>query len=192
MVPATRMRLLHDLSRAIVREQVAGAIVECGVYNGGSAAMMVAAQPDERDVWLFDSFEGLPPPTENDGMYERNHYYPGWCGGTVEMVQEIFRTLRLPSGKQHVERGWFQETFPRVAPQVGPIALLHIDADWYDSVKICLDTFYPKVASGGYIVFDDYGTFSGCRKAVNEYFEKHKMTVTLETRDGVGRYFKKP
>ncbi len=159
MVPAARLRLLYDLSKRITREGVRGDIVECGVYNGGSAAIMAAAQSgskDARTVWLFDSFEGLPPPTEQDGTYEREHYYKGWCGGTAEKVEEIFQRFRLPRERLRIVQGWFENTFPKTVPNMGPIALLHIDADWYESVKICLETLYPKVVSGGYIELDDY------------------------------------
>ena len=196
MVPPPRLRLLYELSKRINKEKVIGDIVECGVYNGGSAAMMSSAQSFDRKsvrhLWLFDSFEGLPSPTENDGLYERTHYYKGWCGGSVEKVHEIFRILDLSREYLHIIKGLFQETFTQENTKIVNIALLHIDADWYESVKICLETFYPKVSHGGYVVFDDYNTFSGCKKAVHEYFDKHNLKVKLETRDGVGVYFKKP
>lgn len=195
MVPAARLRLLYDLSKKIITEDVPGSIVECGTYNGGSAALMAYAQlrlSGERDLWLFDSFEGLPPPTENDGSYERENYYKGWCGGTAEKVEEILKTIKFPRERLHIVKGWFENTFPREASKVKPIALLHVDADWYESVKICIETFYPMVSSGGYIVFDDYGTFSGCKKALHEYLDTHHIEVELQTRDNVGVYFKKP
>jgi O-methyltransferase len=140
----------------------------------------------------LEIFEGLPPPTENDGSYEREHYYKGWCGGTVEKVEEIFCRLQFPRERLHIIKGWFKDTFPRTVPSIGQIALLHIDADWYDSVKICLETLYPKVSVGGYIVLDDYGTFSGCRKALHEYLDRYHINAELQTREGTGRYFRKP
>lgn len=195
MVPSRRLRLLYDLSTRVETERVPGAVVECGVYNGGSAVLMQDASAragGTRDLWLFDSFEGLPPPTDKDGEYEREHYFKGWCGGTKDMVLEAFDRARVSRKKLHIVEGWFDKTFPTEIPKIGSIALLHIDCDWYESVKICLENLYPLVSPGGYIEFDDYGTFEGCRKAVHEYIDKHNIKVTLETNDGVGRHFRKP
>ena len=193
MVKPQRLRVLYELSQEIDRNNVPGDIVECGVYNGGTAAMMAypgRAHKKSRDLWLFDSFEGLPPPTENDGAYEQKNYYEGWCKGEIKKVEEIFRRLALPMERVHIVKGWFQDTFPMA--RIEPIALLHIDADWYESVKLCLEKFYPHVAAGGYVELDDYGTWEGCRKAVDEYFAAHHIRVELKTRDQVGFYFQKP
>ncbi|MBP6860224.1 MAG: class I SAM-dependent methyltransferase [Candidatus Pacebacteria bacterium] len=193
MVAARRLRLLYDLARRIEREDVPGAIVECGVYNGGSAAIMAyATEAGARPVWLFDSFEGLPEPTENDGEYEREHYYEGWCLGAKDMVHEIFERMHIAESRLQIVEGWFDKTFPTAVPKVGDIALLHIDADWYESVKICLEHLYPKVVPGGYIVLDDYGAFPGCRKALHEYLDTHGIKAELLTNDGAGRHFRKP
>ena len=184
MVPAVRLKLLYELSQKITAEHIPGDIVECGVYNGGSAAIMTSPQTlsaEPRTTWLFDSFEGLPAPTSKDGVYEQQHYYKGWCAGSVQKVEEIFRKLNLDLGKVRIIKGWFDQTFPREASNIENIALLHIDADWYESVKICLDTFYPKVVRGGYIEFDDYGTWEGCKKAVDEYFAREHINVPLLT-----------
>lgn len=193
MVSPYRLKTLYNLSKRIHQEKISGAIVECGTYNGGSAAVLGVAQKDlseSRDMWLFDSFEGLPPPTENDGSYEREHHFYGWCKGGMEKVHEIFKRLHLPTDRLHIVAGWFQDTFPNNVPEIKQIALVHIDADWYESVKICLEYLYPKVAVGGYIAFDDYGFFSGCRKAVHEYLATHGIQAELKTYDG-GVYFRK-
>lgn len=193
MVPAARLRLLHDLSQAVDKDKIRGSIVECGVYNGGSAAVMKHAQKNnDRDIWLFDSFQGLPKPTEDDGDYERKHFYDGWCEGSPGNVRKIFTLLGLSQEKLHIVEGWFCDSFSARKYSVGPIALINIDSDWYESVKICLETWYPHLSSGGYIVFDDYGKYPGCKKAVDEYLAKHGIEVKLETRDSVGRYFRKP
>ena len=105
MVPTNRLKVLYELSKKINTDHVPGDIVECGVYNGGSAAIMMIPQirfKNLRDIWLFDSFEGLPPPTENDGTYEKEHYYQGWCKGSIEKVKEIFQHLRLPEKRFHL------------------------------------------------------------------------------------------
>jgi len=194
MVPTHRLKVLYKLSKKINKENIKGDIIECGVYNGGSAAMMMIPQlglKETRDIWLFDSFEGLPPPTKNDGTFEQENYYEGWCKGTIQRVEEIFKHFRIPEKRTHIVAGWFENTFPLQLSNINQIALLHIDADWYESVKICLETFYPKVSSGGYIEFDDYGKFSGCKKAIQEYVSSNNIKTEFITHDN-GMYFKKP
>jgi O-methyltransferase len=192
MIKPPRLRLLYELSKKIDEEKLEGAIVECGVYKGGSAAVMVIAQrkPLTRDIWLFDSFEGLPPPSNNDGAFERENYYKGWCEGHVEDVEDIWKKLELPREQLHIVKGWFQDTFPTVS--IPKIALLHVDADWYESVNDSLQKFYQSVVPGGYIEFDDYGSWEGCKKAVDEFFTTHNIKAELKTRDRIGYYFQKP
>ena len=169
--------------KKINSRRVEGDIVECGVYNGGSAAMMAAPQVSNkvRHIWLFDSFEGLPLPTEDDGVYERENYHNGWCEGSIEKVKEIFQSIDFPNQRLHITKGWFENTLPRETQKIRQIALLHIDADWYESVKICLETFYPKVSKGGYIVIDDYGKWEGCKKAVDEYLSGNNIRADFKT-----------
>jgi len=84
----------------------------------------------------------------------------------------------------------FQDTFPSV--RTGDIALLHIDADWYESVKLCLERFYDSVQPGGFVVIDDYGHWEGCKKATDEFLRNRSLDVTLTRVDYTGRYFQKP
>lgn len=191
MIKPPRLRVLYELSEAIDKQGIEGDIVECGVYKGGSAAIMATAQrkPMIRNIWLFDSFEGLPPPTQEDGEFERSNYYRGWCEGHVEDVEEVWKELSLPRERLHIVKGWFQDTFSYT--DIPKIALLHIDADWYASVKISLEKFYPHVTRGGYIEFDDYGSWEGCKKAVDEFFASHNIKAKLKTRDNIGYYFRK-
>jgi len=186
-----RLAALYTLANEIDRRQIPGDIVECGVYNGGSAALMAAACRDstkKRHIWLFDSFEGLPLPTDNDG--EKAQTCGWWCHGDLEKVVKILRKMRIPEYRIHITKGWFHETFPLV--EIEKIALLHIDADWYDSVKLCLERFYEFVRPGGYVVIDDYGHWEGCKKATDEFLEEQGINVELVTVDYTGRYFRKP
>jgi len=186
-----RLVALYKLSEEINQRSVPGDIVECGVYNGGSAAIMASLcekSPLNRNVWLFDSFEGLPKPTDKDG--EEAPAYEGWCHGDLSKVKEVLRKLRIPQSRVHIVKGWFQDTFP--SAQIRDIAILHIDADWYDSVKLCLENFYDSVQPGGYIVLDDYGDWEGCRIATDEFLKKRALDVKLIQVDYTGFYFQKP
>ncbi len=186
-----RLVALYKLSEEINRLSVPGDIVECGVYNGGSAAIMASLcekSPLSRSVWLFDSFEGLPKPTEKDG--DEAPAYEGWCHGDLSKVKKVFRKLCIPESRVHIVKGWFQDTFPKV--EIPKIAILHIDADWYESVKLCLEKFYDSVQPGGYIVLDDYGDWEGCRIATDEFLKRRTLEVKLIQVDYTGFYFQKP
>lgn len=193
MLSLPRLKALYRLAREIERGGVAGALVECGVYRGGSAAVMAYAgrhAPAPRPLWLFDSFQGLPRPSPEDGAKAREEYHAGWCQGSAEDVREVFRLLGIPLSRLHVVEGWYQDTFPKA--QVRPISLLHIDADWYESVKLCLEKFYDAVEPGGFVVLDDYGYWEGCRKAVDEFFQRRALRARLIQVDYTGHYFEKP
>jgi hypothetical protein len=91
----------------------------------------------------------------------------------------------------HLVRGWFEQTIPSATPSLGPIALLHLDCDWYESVKLCLDRLYDRVVDGGFIVVDDYGHWQGCRKAIDEFRRHRGLTNELIQVDYTGMFFRK-
>jgi O-methyltransferase len=186
----SRLNVLYELVRRLDEGGVPGAIVECGVYRGGSAAVMAVASGGRRDVHLFDSFQGLPPPGEKDGRLAREHFHEGWCAGSVDEVREVLRRLSFPAERLFLHAGWFHETFPKV--HVPQIALLHIDADWYDSVMLCLRTFYDAVAPTGFVVLDDYGRWEGCTRATNDFLRERGLEGTVTVRNPPWHFFQKP
>jgi hypothetical protein len=189
---ASRQHLatLFELGRRIDQLHIPGSIVECGVYRGGSAAVLACATDAARDLYLFDSFAGLPPPGEHDGATAARKYRQGWCAASPEDVDTVFATLDIPRARRHVVKGWFAETL--AATPVPQIALLHIDADWYDSVKLCLELLYPRVSPGGFVVLDDYGRWEGCTKAADEFLRSHDLGTPLDPRSSSGHFFQKP
>lgn len=194
MVRNANLLNLHRLAQEVNRAGVAGDFVECGVWNGGSSAMINAGFRDSgrpRASWLFDSFEGLPPPGKNDGPEERKHYFEGMNKGNIDNVRQIFTKLGLPLGEVQFVKGWFQDTLPHA--KVEQIALLHIDADWYDSVLLVLNELYDHISPGGYVVFDDYGYWEGCDRAAHDFLNVHGLPLSLLKRVGnMGAYFQKP
>lgn len=194
MVRNMSLVTLYRMVRHLNHKGLPGAIVECGVWNGGSGAMMAAACRDtgfQRDIWLFDSFEGLPPPTEKDNALERTYYFKGMNKGSTGHVERIFRKLELPLDRVHFVKGWFENTIP--SAEVDQIAVLHIDADWYESVSLVLHQLYERVIPGGYIILDDYGYWEGCDRAVHDFLATLGMPRTVLTRVGaMGVYFQKP
>lgn len=188
MTSARRGRALFRLAAQLDREGVAGSFVDCGVWNGGSTVLLSAAAP-EREVWAYDSFEGLPEAGPLDG--EESRAWTGECLGAEETLREGFRRY-ANLDRLHVVRGWFDETFPRTADEPGPIALLHADGDWYESVKLTLETFYPRVVSGGYVVLDDYGHWIGAQRATDELRASVGDRTPMVAVDYAGRYWRKP
>jgi hypothetical protein len=192
MCSNARLRALFDGVTYIVRDQIAGDLVECGCARGGSAALMALAQKrlgESRRLWLLDTFEGLPAPSRENPDYELANLFTGSCVGTIDEVRALFRKLDVDRDVQFV-KGLFQDTLP--SADIHHIALLHIDGDWYESVKICLETLYDKVVPGGIIQFDDYGYWQGARRAVDEFFAEREMKISLQRVDYSGRSFLKP
>jgi O-methyltransferase len=191
MCSNARLRALHRGVRYVLERGIPGDLVECGCARGGSAALMGLTLQEagkRRKLWLFDTFEGLPAPTHDDPDYPIADLWTGGCVGTLEEVGELFDSLEI-SEDVELRKGLFQETLRKSGLQ--QIALLHIDGDWYQSVKVCLEELYDKVAPGGLIQFDDYGFWKGARKAVDEFFLMRGIAPNLQRIDYAGRLFKK-
>jgi len=170
----------YDKVMQIEQEGLEGNIVECGVARGGCAAMMALIASNygnKREVWLFDSFEGLPDQTVQDGIQKpirhqdktANDLAKGYCLGTITDVENLlYEKLRLDPLKVKTVEGWFQDTLPVSRTTIGKIALLRLDGDWYESTKCCLENLYDNVITGGWVIIDDY-QLPGCEKAVDEF-----------------------
>ncbi len=193
MVMPRRLHHLQEMIRMIQADSIPGAIVECGVWNGGSAAAMGKAvgRGLPREIWLFDSFEGLPKPGPKDGLREKKSFFAGWNKGAKERVQDIFARFGIWNDSVKIVPGWFQNTLSQ--NDLKEISLLHVDADWYDSVKYVLDTLFDKVSPGGIVVLDDYGCWDGCKQATHDFLQERKIdraALIRVDRDAV--YFRKP
>ena len=150
-----------------------------------------------RQKWLFDSYEGLPEPTEEDYEGGKTGHFirplpKGSCLGTIEQVSELmFDTLEFPKEEVHLIKGWFQDTNPVYREKVGKIAVLRLDGDWYESTKVPLENFFDQVVEGGLIIIDDYATCFGSRKAVDEFRTNRNITTPLNPDGRGGVWFKK-
>jgi hypothetical protein len=190
MCSNARLRGLYRAVNGVIRKQVPGDIVECGTARGGSAALMALtleqANDRERSVWVFDTFEGLPPPTADDPDFEIAKRFTGTCLGSLEDVSGLFSQLGL-SRRTRFVKGLFQDTLP-TAP-VAQISVLHLDGDWYESMMSCLENLYDRVSPGGVIQIDDYGFWEGARKAVHDFFDRRSISPVLTRLDYSGRQF---
>jgi O-methyltransferase len=187
MLGCRRGRTLYRLARDVERCGIPGALLDCGAWNGGSSALLSAGAPS-REVWAFDSFVGLPPPGPHDGS--PNVDWIDNCRAEEQNVREAFRHFAHPE-RLRVVRGWFVDTFPKVAPEIPAVALLHADGDWYDSVFLTLETFYSKVTRGGYVVIDDYNFWEGAHAAADDFRQRLGIVSPLRRIDSNAVYWRK-
>lgn len=177
MVDSDRLRNLVDCVSRINVADIQGDIVECGVCDGGSSALMAKYMGSNRHIWMYDSFQGMPETTERDGSEARK--FEGSCVGSVENVHRALTALGIHEESYSIIEGWFEETFVN-HPLPEKVALLHCDADWYESVMLVLDTFYDRIPDGGYIILDDFGHWEGCREAFYDFCASKGIRPLLE------------
>jgi O-methyltransferase len=173
MVGLRRLEHLQSCITEILDNKVAGDLVEAGVWRGGASIFMravLAANGDPtRKVWLADSFQGLPKP--DPAKYpadagDRHWTAPG-LAISLETVQANFAKYGLLDQRVVFLKGWFEDTLPK-AP-IERVALLRCDGDMYSSTTHVLESLYPRVSVGGYVIVDDYGDVPGCKTAVDDF-----------------------
>jgi O-methyltransferase len=196
---------LVSLSRAVdylVGQGIGGDIVECGVWRGGSmllVAMKLARLDDtKRNLYLFDTFEGMSEPGREDvsnsdqktakellDAAERTAGNNVWCYSALDEVKANMARSRYPADHIRFIKGKVEDTLPE--PSIDRIALLRLDTDWYESTRHELETLYDKLVTGGILIIDDYGHWSGARKAVDEFITARKLPLFLQRIDYTGR-----
>ena len=201
MTSPERIFSLCEAVKYVQDKNIEGDIVECGVWKGGSmmavAETLLRVGDTSRNLYLFDTFEGMPPPTENDvdiagttaecllNRSDKEKDESIWCNAAMDGVKEVMESTGYPSCKTHFIKGMVEETIPHFAPS--KIALLRLDTDWYESTKHELEHLFPCLSKGGVLIIDDYGHWQGARKAVDEYFDKNDIKILLNRIDYTGR-----
>jgi len=185
----------------IVKNKIPGDFVECGVWKGGSCMLMALTlelfEDNDRTIYLYDTYEGMPKPTKEDVIswngrsvlekWEEDRSgikdnFGAWAIGLEEVKENIYKTL-YPRENFVFIPGDVEKTLGKDTP--GNIALLRLDTDWYASTVKELQVLYPLIVKRGVLIIDDYGHFDGARKAVDEYFENR--TIFLNRIDYTGR-----
>lgn len=168
---------------------IPGDIVECGTWKGGMIAGMAKLLGNSRHYYLFDSFEGLPDAKEIDGEAairwqsdKTSKHYHDNCSATEQDAYMAMKKAGITNPS--IIKGWFMDSLPHVTFEKG-IAILRMDADWYDSTLEILSHLFTKVNPGGIIIIDDYYTWDGCAKAVHDYLSQHKGTERIRSHHGV-------
>ena len=177
---------LRDLADTVLQTEqrgTPGAIVEAGTALGGSAIVMAAAKARSRPMKVYDAFSMIPPPSDKDGEDVHRRYkkiasgssngirgdvYYGYRQDLLAEVTQSFARFGLPVAESNVQliKGYFENTMDIDYP----VAVAHLDGDWYESTMTCLQRLVPNLVPGGRLVIDDYDTWSGCTRAVDEFF----------------------
>ena len=193
MVGEARLHSLYQLARQVCVDNLAGNFVECGVAAGGSSALLAAViarhsrQP--RELFSFDTFSGMPAASTRDKhkgvLAEESGWGAGTCAAPEASLREVCRALGVEHLVQPVP-GFFADTLPAQRGNVGAIALLHMDGDWYSSTRDILTNIFDQVVPGGRIQIDDYGYWEGCQQAVSEFERERGLQLNLHRIDETG------
>ena len=196
MIGMTRLLSLQRCVEKVIDEDIAGDLVECGVWRGGACILMraiLSAYGDEkRSVWLADSFLGVPPPdAENYGADRgiRLDLNADILAVSEADVKKNFERYGLLDERVRFLPGWFKDSLPG-AP-IDQIALLRLDGDLYESTIQALDALYPRLSNGGFCIVDDYHNIDACSQAVTDYRERHQITAEIKDIDGSGVFWRK-
>ena len=194
MIGLRRLDNLHSCIQQVLRDEVPGDFIETGVWRGGACIFMRAALnaylDDTRQVWVADSFEGLPKP---DGRYQQDDGDLHWTknddlGISIDQVKANFSRYGLLDERVRFLKGWFKDTLPR-AP-IEKLAILRLDGDMYSSTMDSLQNLYPKLSVGGFVIIDDY-QIDVCRKAVHDFRDSNEIETPLIPIGWMGTYWRK-
>ena len=191
MIGRRRLDHLQHCVEQVIAEGVPGDFIETGVWRGG-ACMLVKKLLDahgvrDRTVWLADSFQGMPAPKNAaDGMDLQPVEF---LAVSAEQVRRNFARFGLLDERVRLVEGWFADTLPRLACE--RLAVLRLDGDMYHSTMDALTSLYPRVAPGGFVVVDDYGSWPSCRRAVHDYLATRGEQPVIEKIDATGVWWRK-
>jgi hypothetical protein len=202
MTSPERLYALHKAVIYTIEKKLSGSFVECGVWRGGSSMMIALTLKQlgitDRDLYLYDTFEGMSEPTEDDKdisgataekLLAQNDKSAGvWAIAGLDDVQQNMTATGYPASRIHYVKGKVEDTIPGTIPDA--IALLRLDTDWYESTKHELEELYPLLAVQGPLIIDDFGHWQGAKKAVVEFFNDKQ--VLLNRIDYTGRLILKP
>jgi O-methyltransferase len=202
MTSVERIYALIQGVRYVTGNAIEGAIVECGVWKGGSMAAvartLMSLGDSTRELYLFDTFEGMSEPTSVDVDYSgkpavdvlREDEGYKCANAPLNKVKEVLQGTGYPLDRIHFVPGKVEDTIPGSAP--ASISLLRLDTDWYESTKHELVHLFPRLTRNGVIIIDDYGHWRGSRQACDEYFAEKNISILLNRIDYTGRMALKP
>jgi hypothetical protein len=199
MTSISRMYALYQAVDYLADHGIAGDVVECGVWRGGSSMLvartLLARGDTERGLYLYDTFEGMSEPTERDvDLHDRSagallqsspRNSNVWAEASLEDVRANMAVTGYPPDRLAFVKGRVEDTIPATVPD--RIALLRLDTDWYESTYHELVHLFPRLVPNGVLIVDDYGYWKGAREAVDRYLAEHGVTILLNRIDFTGR-----
>lgn len=205
MTSIERLYATMSSTKYIINNGISGSLVECGVWRGGNSMIMahtlLSMGVKDRDIYLFDTFEGMTEPSSLDrdtsGKLAKDQLDASkkregdniWCLASLEDVQDNFAGVGYPSNLLHYIKGDVQDTLDVEVNLPEEVSLLRLDTDWYESTKKELDVLFPRLVKGGVCLIDDYGHWQGARKALDDYLAEHKLYPLIHVTDYTGRVF---
>ncbi len=202
MTSIERMYALYKGVEYVVKNNIEGDFVECGVWKGGSSMLIAKTLlkfgVNDRSIWMYDTYEGMSEPTENDKdiqgtkaeelLNKESKEVSGsiWCYSGLDEVKSNLSATKYPMDKINFIKGKVEDTIPHSIPDK-VISLLRLDTDWYESTRHELIHLYPKLIHKGVIIIDDYGHWQGAKKAVDEYMKANNQCLLLQHIDYTGR-----
>lgn len=200
MTSIERMYSLYNAIEYIEMHNISGDMVECGVWKGGSSMLialtMLFLNDKKRNIYLYDTYAGMPAPTEKDVDFTGLKFFETWEQGlgnsenkwlavNLEEVRSNLFSTGYPQEKLVFVKGKVEDTIPKVIPD--SIALLRLDTDWYESTYHELLYLFPRLCTHGVLIIDDYGHMQGARKAVDKYLADNNIKIILQRIDYTGR-----
>jgi O-methyltransferase len=195
MIGRKRLSNFRQLIETVLMNGTPGDIVETGVWRGGACilarAVLDAYSDKNRNVWLADSFQGLPPPKETIYPADAGDQFHSYAELAVSLdnVRKNFEKYGLLDERVKFIVGWFDQTLPNV--DIGEISVLRLDGDMYESTIVALDNLYSKVSTDGFVIVDDYHVVAGCKLAIHDFAKNNQFEPKLIEIDGVGVYWQK-
>lgn len=185
----------------VIRNNIPGDFVECGVWRGGCsiiAASTFKSNNTHKSIFLYDTFKGMTKPSQDDyainsGELAENQYsqnqkstHNDWSFASLNDVKRNFKKFGLLDEKIHFIEGDVLLSLRNEALIPDLISVLRLDTDWYESTKIELEVLYPRLSIGGVLIIDDYGYWSGSKKAADEFFNKLPFSPCFHIIDVMG------
>jgi O-methyltransferase len=196
MVGVDRLNNVRDLAQRALDDGIPGHFIETGVWRGGCCILMrgilAAYHEGKRKVYVADSFDGVPPPKPERYPADRDDtlYRHPELAVPLDAVKANFARYGLLDDQIVFVEGLFSDTLPSL--DCGPLALLRLDGDLYESTWLALQYLYPKLSPGGFVIVDDFGVSAGCRQAVADYRTQQQIDAPIQEVDRSGVWWRRP
>jgi hypothetical protein len=193
-----RLYSLYKATEYIIKNDIPGDIVECGVWRGGSimvsALTMKNLKNTNRKLYMYDTYEGMSKPTKKDVLVGNQNIkamdkwvdrstgeYANWRKARIDEVKENLYSTGYPKNNLIFVKGKVENTIPKTIPS--KISILRLDTDWFESTYHELKYLFPKISKNGVLIIDDYGYWKGSRDATDKYIKENKVSLLLARTD---------